>query len=135
MMFTGVLLMSAGLQDIATLFMALCLMGRPASCTKGFLDLPTQAVFWDVVEKYGVNIFYTAPTAIRAFIKMGEEIPNARNLSSLRLLGTVGEPINSRSMDVVSASDWWRSLSHCRYLVADGNGRHYDDSLTGSDSD
>ena len=50
--------------------------------------------FWDVVEKYGVNIFYTAPTAIRAFIKMGDEHPNARDLSSLRLLGTVGEPIN-----------------------------------------
>lgn len=50
--------------------------------------------FWDVVEKYGVNIFYTAPTAIRAFIKMGEELPKARDLSSLRLLGTVGEPIN-----------------------------------------
>jgi len=50
--------------------------------------------FWDVVEKYGVNIFYTAPTAIRAFIKMGEHHPNARDLSSLRLLGTVGEPIN-----------------------------------------
>jgi acetyl-CoA synthetase len=50
--------------------------------------------FWDVIEKYGVNIFYTAPTAIRAFIRMGEAIPNARNLSSLRLLGTVGEPIN-----------------------------------------
>ncbi|MFN9174581.1 MAG: acetate--CoA ligase [Synechocystis sp.] len=50
--------------------------------------------FWDVIEKYGVNIFYTAPTAIRAFIRMGETLPNARNLSSLRLLGTVGEPIN-----------------------------------------
>lgn len=50
--------------------------------------------FWDVIEKYGVNIFYTAPTAIRAFIKMGEHHPNARDLSSLRLLGTVGEPIN-----------------------------------------
>ena len=50
--------------------------------------------FWDVIEKYGVNIFYTAPTAIRAFIRMGEDIPQARNLSSLRLLGTVGEPIN-----------------------------------------
>jgi acetyl-CoA synthetase len=46
------------------------------------------------VEKYGVNIFYTAPTAIRAFIKMGEQHPKARDLSSLRLLGTVGEPIN-----------------------------------------
>jgi acetyl-CoA synthetase len=49
---------------------------------------------WDVIEKYGVNVFYTAPTAIRAFIKMGEDLPKARNLSSLRLLGTVGEPIN-----------------------------------------
>lgn len=50
--------------------------------------------FWDIIEKYGVTIFYTAPTAIRAFIKMGEHYPNARDLSSLRLLGTVGEPIN-----------------------------------------
>jgi len=50
--------------------------------------------FWDVIAKYGVTIFYTAPTAIRAFIKMGEHLPKARNLSSLRLLGTVGEPIN-----------------------------------------
>jgi len=50
--------------------------------------------FWDVIEKYGVTVFYTAPTAIRTFMKMGEQLPNARNLSSLRLLGTVGEPIN-----------------------------------------
>jgi len=50
--------------------------------------------FWDVIEKYGVNILYTAPTAIRSFIKMGEHLPKARDLSSLRLLGTVGEPIN-----------------------------------------
>ncbi len=50
--------------------------------------------FWDVVQKYGVTIFYTAPTAIRMFMKMGEELPRSRDLSSLRLLGTVGEPIN-----------------------------------------
>jgi acetyl-CoA synthetase len=50
--------------------------------------------FWDVIEKHKVTIFYTAPTAIRAFIKMGDEHPNARDMSSLRLLGTVGEPIN-----------------------------------------
>lgn len=50
--------------------------------------------FWDVVEKYGVTIFYTAPTAIRAFMKAGEQHPKSRNLSSLRILGTVGEPIN-----------------------------------------
>lgn len=50
--------------------------------------------FWEVIEKYGVTIFYTAPTAIRAFIKMGDHLPKAHDLSSLRLLGTVGEPIN-----------------------------------------
>jgi acetyl-CoA synthetase len=50
--------------------------------------------FWDVVDKYGVTIFYTAPTAIRAFMKAGEHHPQSRNLSSLRILGTVGEPIN-----------------------------------------
>ncbi|HAN47085.1 MAG TPA: acetate--CoA ligase [Cyanobacteria bacterium UBA8156] len=50
--------------------------------------------FWDIIEKYGVTIFYTAPTAIRAFLKAGEHFPRARDLSSLRLLGTVGEPIN-----------------------------------------
>jgi len=49
---------------------------------------------WDVVEKYGVTIFYTAPTAIRALNKLGDCYPNARDLSSLRILGTVGEPIN-----------------------------------------
>ncbi|PSO89612.1 MAG: acetate--CoA ligase [Cyanobacteria bacterium QS_6_48_18] len=49
---------------------------------------------WDIIEKYGVTVFYTAPTAIRAFIKAGENLPQSRNLSSLRLLGTVGEPIN-----------------------------------------
>ena len=60
--------------------------GAPRSSNPGCM--------WDVIEKYGVTVFYTAPTAIRAFIKMGEELPTARNLSSLRLLGTVGEPIN-----------------------------------------
>ncbi|NJK35045.1 MAG: acetate--CoA ligase [Oscillatoriales cyanobacterium SM2_2_1] len=49
---------------------------------------------WEVIEKHGVTIFYTAPTAIRSFIKMGEHLPLSRDLSSLRLLGTVGEPIN-----------------------------------------
>ena len=53
--------------------------------------------FWDVIEKYKVTIFYTAPTAIRAFIRMGDALPQARDLSSLRLLGTVGEPINPES--------------------------------------
>ncbi len=50
--------------------------------------------FWEVIAKHGVTILYTAPTAIRAFIKMGEHLPQKHDLSSLRLLGTVGEPIN-----------------------------------------
>lgn len=60
--------------------------------------------FWDVIEKYGVTIFYTAPTAIRTFIKMGDQHPNARNLDSLRILGTVGEPINPE------AWMWYRTV-------------------------
>jgi acetyl-CoA synthetase len=50
--------------------------------------------FWDIVERHRVNILYTAPTAIRAFVKWGEQYPNKHDLTSLRLLGTVGEPIN-----------------------------------------
>lgn len=50
--------------------------------------------FWDIIERHKINIFYTAPTAIRAFIKWGEQYPLKHDLSSLRLLGTVGEPIN-----------------------------------------
>jgi acetyl-CoA synthetase len=49
---------------------------------------------WEIVERYGVNSYYTAPTLIRSFVKMGPEYPNKHDLSSLRLLGTVGEPIN-----------------------------------------
>ncbi|MCA9400157.1 MAG: acetate--CoA ligase, partial [Candidatus Omnitrophica bacterium] len=61
---------------------------------EGTPDYPNRDRFWELVEKYKVTIFYTAPTAIRAFMKWGKHYPAARNLSSLRLLGTVGEPIN-----------------------------------------
>jgi acetyl-CoA synthetase len=57
-------------------------------------NYPKPDRFWEVVERYGVNIFYTAPTAIRAIMKNGDDWPNGRDLSSLRLLGSVGEPIN-----------------------------------------
>ena len=55
---------------------------------------PNPGRMWEIVERYGVTIFYTAPTAIRAFMKLGDEHPSEHDLSSLRLLGTVGEPIN-----------------------------------------
>lgn len=61
---------------------------------EGAPDWPEKDRFWQIVEKYKVTIFYTAPTAIRAFMKWGEEWPQKADLSSLRLLGSVGEPIN-----------------------------------------
>ena len=61
---------------------------------EGAPDFPHKDRFWEIVERYGVTIFYTAPTAIRAFMKWGPEWPERRDLSSLRLLGSVGEPIN-----------------------------------------
>jgi acetyl-CoA synthetase len=61
---------------------------------EGAPNHPREDRFWSIIEKYRVNTFYTAPTAIRAFIKWGHQWPNKHDLSSLRLLGTVGEPIN-----------------------------------------
>ena len=61
---------------------------------EGALNYPEVDRWWEIVEKYGVTIFYTAPTAIRMILRWGEEWPKKHDLSSLRLLGTVGEPIN-----------------------------------------
>jgi acetyl-CoA synthetase len=61
---------------------------------EGAPDHPQQDRFWALIAKYGVNTFYTSPTAIRAFIKQGDQWPAGHDLSSLRLLGSVGEPIN-----------------------------------------
>ena len=61
---------------------------------EGAPDWPEKDRFWDICEKHGVTILYTAPTAIRAFMKWGAEHPQAHDLSRLRLLGSVGEPIN-----------------------------------------
>ncbi|MCL2553271.1 MAG: acetate--CoA ligase [Actinomycetia bacterium] len=61
---------------------------------EGTPDTPHQGRWWEIVQKYGVTILYCAPTAIRTFMKWGEEIPGRFDLSSLRLLGSVGEPIN-----------------------------------------
>ena len=69
-------------------------LGATTLMFEGVPNYPEPDRFWDIVEKYKVNIFYTAPTAIRAIAKDGDEWPNKHDLSSLRLLGTVGEPIN-----------------------------------------
>lgn len=86
---------------------------------EGTPEFPEPGRWWDVIEKYKVTIFYTAPTAIRGFMKQGRQIPLARDLSSLRLLGSVGEPINPEAWmwyrEVIGADKtpivdtWWQT--------------------------
>ncbi len=71
--------------------------GATSVMYEGAPDYPEKDVWWEIVERYGVTILYTAPTAIRACMKWGAEHPAAHDLSSLRLLGTVGEPINPKA--------------------------------------
>jgi acetyl-CoA synthetase len=68
--------------------------GATVMMYEGAPDWPQKDRFWDIIERYGVTIFYTAPTAIRAFMRWGGEWPDRHDLSTLRLLGSVGEPIN-----------------------------------------
>ncbi len=75
--------------------------GATAVIYEGAPDYPAFDRFWDIVERHRVSIFYTSPTAIRALIRQGDEWPDKHNLSSLRLLGSVGEPINP------SAWEWY----------------------------
>jgi acetyl-CoA synthetase len=71
--------------------------GATSVMFEGAPDYPHKGVWWELIERYGVSIFYTAPTAIRACMKWGAEHPARFDLSSLRLLGTVGEPINPKA--------------------------------------
>jgi acetyl-CoA synthetase len=86
---------------------------------EGAPNFPDFDRFWDMIERHKISILYTAPTAIRAFIKWGEEYPNKHDLSSLRLLGSVGEPINPEAWmwyhDVIGkgrcpiVDTWWQT--------------------------
>ncbi|MBG6106540.1 acetate--CoA ligase [Frigoribacterium sp. CG_9.8] len=86
---------------------------------EGTPDAPHGGRWWEIIQKYGVTIFYTAPTAIRSFMKLGRQIPDDFDLSSLRLLGSVGEPINPEAWvwyrDVIGAGTtpivdtWWQT--------------------------
>ncbi|WP_022881451.1 acetate--CoA ligase [Gryllotalpicola ginsengisoli] len=86
---------------------------------EGTPDHPEPGRWWDIVEKYQVSLFYAAPTAIRGFMKQGRQIPLARDLSSLRLLGSVGEPINPEAWiwyrDIIGGGrtpivdTWWQT--------------------------
>ena len=80
------------------------LAGTTTVMYEGAPDFPEPDRFWSLVDRYKVNVFYTSPTAIRAFIKFGTQYPERHDLSSLRLLGSVGEPINP------SAWEWYHSV-------------------------
>jgi acetyl-CoA synthetase len=71
--------------------------GATSVMWEGAPDYPDKDIWWEIVERYGVTILYTAPTAIRACMKWGVEYPNRHDLSTLRLLGSVGEPINPKA--------------------------------------
>jgi acetyl-CoA synthetase len=73
------------------------LNGTTSVMWEGGPDYPDKDIWWEICERYGVTLFYTAPTAIRACMKWGVEYPNKHDLSKLRLLGTVGEPINPKA--------------------------------------
>ncbi|MCK9632851.1 MAG: acetate--CoA ligase [Methanoregula sp.] len=75
------------------------LMGATIVVTENTPDYPDPGAYWRMVEEFGVTIFYTAPTAIRMFMKLGEEWPDKSNLSSLRILGSVGEPLNAEAFE------------------------------------
>ena len=81
---------------------------------EGSPDYPDRDRFWAIVAKYGVTIVYTAPTAIRTFMRWGEEYPQRHDLSTLRLLGTVGEPINPEAW-----MWYWEHIGQSRCPVVD----------------
>ncbi len=100
-------------------------LANGATCVmyEGAPDWPDKDRFWQICERHGVTIFYTAPTAIRAFMKWGDEYPDRHDLSQLRLIGTVGEPINPeawmwyhehighRRCPIVDT--WWQTETGC----------------------
>lgn len=88
--------------------------GATSVMYEGAPDYPHPDRFWRLIEKYRVNVFYTSPTAIRAFIRQGDRWPDSHDLSSLRLLGSVGEPINP------AAWEWYfRTIGKERCPIVD----------------
>lgn len=102
---------------------------------EGTPDTPHQGRFWEIVQKYGVTILYTAPTAIRTFMKWGDDIPAKFDLSSLRVLGSVGEPINPEAWIWYREHIGSRQGPHRGHLVADRDRRHDDQPAAGRHRD
>ena len=96
--------------------------GATSIMYEGAPDWPDKDRLWAIAEKYKATILYTAPTAIRAFMKWGTEFPEKHDLSSLRLLGTVGEPINPEAWIWYQQVHRRRTLPDRRHVVADRDG-------------
>jgi acetyl-CoA synthetase len=88
--------------------------GATVFVSEGAPDHPNPGRWWGLIEKYGVTVFYTAPTAIRMFMKHGEQWPKEHDLSTLRLLGTVGEPINPEAW-----MWYYRNIGHEQCPIVD----------------
>ena len=93
---------------------------------EGTPNSPDEHRHFEIIEKYGVTIYYTAPTLVRTFMKWGREIPDAHDLSSLRLLGSVGEPINPEAWRWFRDAFGGNTNSDRRHLVADRDRRDHD---------
>ena len=108
--------------------------GATSVMYEGAPNFPEPDRFWRIIDRHQVNIFYTAPTAIRAFMRVGRRMAAASTHKSLRLLGTVGEPINPE------AWMWYREvIGHNRcpdrgHLVADGDRHDHDRAAAGRDA-
>ena len=116
--------------------------GTTSVMWEGAPDYPNRGIWWELVERYGVSILYCAPTAIRACIKWGAEWPNKRNLDSLRLLGSVGEPINPKAW-LCTQGHRAPAMPDRRHVVADGDrcdhdhpapGHHHDEARFGDNA-
>ena len=109
-------------------------LGGTSLIFEGVPSYPEPDRFWEIVEKFAVNVFYTAPTAIRAMMKDGDDWPKKRDLSSLRLLASVGEPINPEAWrwyyTVIGKENcpivdtWWQTETG-GHLIAPMPGAHY----------
>lgn len=103
-------------------------LGRTSVIVEGAPDHPDPGAWWKLVEQYKVNVFYTAPTAVRLFMKYGEEWPEKYDLSSLRILGSVGEPINPEAWlwynehigrnNAVVIDTWWQTETGGHMIVS-----------------
>lgn len=101
--------------------------GATAVMYEGAPDFPDRHRFWEIVEKYGCTILYTAPTSIRTFMKWGPQYPEKHDLSTLRLLGTVGEPINPEAWmwyhehigggKCPIVDTWWQTETGCAMIA------------------